>query len=102
MKETLYVDITTIPPSMVVSFMNKFSMLSFVGVSGIVVAGRILYLSYLKDKLKILLHFHTENRENKDDGHQGEGHAGDGSDGEIEPEDFLGAVGEERQKSQDG
>ena len=37
MKETLYVDITTIPPSMVVSFMNKSSMLSFVGVSGIVV-----------------------------------------------------------------
>jgi len=44
----------------------------------------------------------TEYRKDEDDGYHGEGHAGDGADGEVEPEDFLGAVGEEGQKSQDG
>ena len=40
----------------------------------------------------LLFHFHTENREKKDDGYHGEGHPGDGADGEIEPEDFFRAV----------
>lgn len=33
----------------------------------------------------------TEYRKDEDDGYHGEDHAGDGADGEVEPEDFLGA-----------
>ena len=39
-----------------------------------------------------------KDRENQDYRYHGKGHPGDGADGEVEPEDFLGAVGEERQK----
>lgn len=44
----------------------------------------------------------NKNRKDEYDGYHGKGHPGDGADGEVEPEDFLGAVGEEGQKSQDG
>lgn len=44
----------------------------------------------------------AENRKNKNDGYHGEGHPGNGADGKVKPEDFLGAVGEERKKPQDG
>ncbi len=43
----------------------------------------------------------NKNRKDEYDGYHGECHAGDGSDGEVEPEDFLGAVGQERQKAED-
>ena len=43
-----------------------------------------------------------KDRQNQDYRYYREDHPSDGADGEVEPEDFLGAVGEERQKAQDG
>ena len=36
---------------------------------------------------------YAEDGEDEDHGDDGEEHSGDGADGEVEPEDFLGAVG---------
>lgn len=44
----------------------------------------------------------AKNRKNEDHGDDGEEHSGDGADGEVEPEDFLRAVGEERDEAEDG
>lgn len=50
----------------------------------------------------ILFALDAEDREDEYHGEYGEEHAGDGADGEIEPEDFLGAVGEEWEEAEDG
>ena len=50
----------------------------------------------------ILFSFDTEDGENEYHGEDGEEHAGDGADSEVEPEDFFGAIGEEREESEDG
>ena len=44
----------------------------------------------------------AKNRKNEDHGEDGEDHAGVGADGEVEPENLLGAVGEERKEAEDG
>lgn len=43
----------------------------------------------------------AENRKNKNDGYHGEGHPGNGADGEVKPEDFFRAVGEEWEEAKD-
>lgn len=52
--------------------------------------------------LYVLFMLNAKNRKNEDHGDDGEEHSGDGADGEVEPEDFLGAVGEERDEAEDG
>ena len=44
----------------------------------------------------------AKNRKNEDHGEDGEEHAGVGADGEVEPENLLGAVGEEWEEAEDG
>ena len=44
----------------------------------------------------------AKNRKNEDYGEDGEEHAGVGADGEVEPENLLGAVGEEWEEAEDG
>ncbi len=46
----------------------------------------------------ILFALNAEDREDEYHGEYGEEHAGDGADGEVEPENLLGAVGEERRR----
>ena len=50
----------------------------------------------------ILFALNAEDREDEYHGEYGEEHAGDGADGEVEPENLLGAVGEERKEAEDG
>lgn len=50
----------------------------------------------------ILFALNAEDREDEYHGEYGEEHAGDGADGEVEPENLLGAVGEEREEAEDG
>ena len=44
----------------------------------------------------------AKNRKNEDHGEDGEEHAGVGADCEVEPENLLGAVGEEWKEAEDG
>lgn len=50
----------------------------------------------------ILFALNAEDREDEYHGEYGEEHAGDSADGEVEPENLLGAVGEERKEAEDG
>lgn len=50
----------------------------------------------------ILFALNAEDREDEYHGEYGEEHAGDGADGEVEPENLLGAIGEEREEAEDG
>lgn len=50
----------------------------------------------------ILFALNAEDREDEYHGEYGEEHAGDSADGEVEPENLLGAVGEEREEAEDG
>ena len=49
-----------------------------------------------------LFMLNAKNRKNEDHGEDGEEHAGVGADGEVEPENLLGAVGEEWEEAEDG